>query len=559
MRRMFRIRIISLVMLLAFTMAACKKEKEHVDTPSVPVTPDQPVNPQEPVKQTFYITYISDREGVTGKVPAPTSFLEGNEATVSDNTGGLSLSDFRFVGWNTKQDGSGDTYRPGDKYSLKKNIELYAIWVELDKFAVSFNLNGIAPVGDIPETVIRSIGSKAEVVMPEAPQNPEHTFRGWYSLDGEGDTLRYVCGEKYEFESDIVIFAKWVPFEVIVTYINMVDGEKVGEVSETVHTRNIVLKGSDVFSRQHYEIKSWSLDADGENTLPLNSAQFMESDFCVYANWQITEALVSIDLNSGAGAIPAPKYYKVGEAVPSEIPLSIFVDATYSDGEIIGWSTDKDATEPDRVPYTIEVSNDAQTTLYAVWKKISVKYVDLGLPSGTLWATENLEGYYAWGETDAKESFSLDNYKHVSDGKYTDYTHAPSVLGSADDAAYQAIGKQWHIPTKVEFAELIANCSVSSTLGSVVLTSKINGKKLTLPKGNYWSASLGSNEISLSKEYIESPSATIEKEKGGVFVHAFSTESCELFDEYERWRGFKIRPVRYKGFVSIEDMEEDDL
>lgn len=47
------------------------------------------------------------------------------------------------------------------------------------------------------------------------------------------------------------------------------------------------------------------------------------------------------------------------------------------------------------------------------------EYVDLGLPSGTLWATYNVGAtspyekgqYFAWGETDPREDFSWESYK----------------------------------------------------------------------------------------------------------------------------------------------------
>ena len=54
-----------------------------------------------------------------------------------------------------------------------------------------------------------------------------------------------------------------------------------------------------------------------------------------------------------------------------------------------------------------------------VRKENYVEYVDLGLPSGTLWATCNLGAsspeeygdYYAWGETEQKDYYDWDTYK----------------------------------------------------------------------------------------------------------------------------------------------------
>lgn len=94
-------------------------------------------------------------------------------------------------------------------------------------------------------------------------------------------------------------------------------------------------------------------------------------------------------------------------------------------------------------------------------------YVDLGLPSGTLWATCNLGaetpyeygGYYAWGETEPKTLFKWSNYKYGNDyNKLTKYCYDPEYgygefvdnlreLLPEDDAAKMLWGNGWCVPT----------------------------------------------------------------------------------------------------------------
>lgn len=86
------------------------------------------------------------------------------------------------------------------------------------------------------------------------------------------------------------------------------------------------------------------------------------------------------------------------------------------------------------------------------------EYVDLGLPSGLLWATMNVgatspEGYghyFAWGETARKSNYSYSNYT------YRDET--PDTLSLANDAAAVNWGGYWRMPTKAEQNELITEC-----------------------------------------------------------------------------------------------------
>ncbi len=92
-------------------------------------------------------------------------------------------------------------------------------------------------------------------------------------------------------------------------------------------------------------------------------------------------------------------------------------------------------------------------------------YVDLGLPSGTLWAKCNVGasnpweygGYYAWGETYTKadNAYTDDNYKYNKSNKYS----SNDKLYLSDDAAYVNMGSDWRMPTTDEWDELINNCN----------------------------------------------------------------------------------------------------
>ncbi|MBR5686227.1 MAG: hypothetical protein IKX18_08765 [Muribaculaceae bacterium] len=125
------------------------------------------------------------------------------------------------------------------------------------------------------------------------------------------------------------------------------------------------------------------------------------------------------------------------------------------------------------------------------------EYVDLGLPSGTLWATCNMgadtpEGYgghFAWGETEAKDVFD-NNYKWLFEGKYTKYctdsdqgyngfTDGKTELDPEDDAAYINWGTSWRIPTEEQQKELMNNCYWEMTT-----INGVNGRLGTGPNGN---------------------------------------------------------------------------
>ena len=127
-------------------------------------------------------------------------------------------------------------------------------------------------------------------------------------------------------------------------------------------------------------------------------------------------------------------------------------------------------------------------------------WVDLGLPSGLLWANRNVGAdtpeeygnYYAWGETQPKAAYSWSNYQHCNGGystltkyctnseySYTGYPDNLTILLPEDDAATANWGDGARMPTKEEWQELMNNCT------SVwISTNNVNGRLLTGPNGN---------------------------------------------------------------------------
>ncbi|MBO4370925.1 MAG: hypothetical protein J5808_06165 [Paludibacteraceae bacterium] len=141
-------------------------------------------------------------------------------------------------------------------------------------------------------------------------------------------------------------------------------------------------------------------------------------------------------------------------------------------------------------------------------------YVDLGLPSGTLWATCNVGAdspeeygdYFAWGETEPKSNYSLFDLKYctynaierkTTFSKYTG-NDGKSLLDAEDDAATYNWGSDWRMPTKAEFEELYSECArvwaIRDGKDGHLFTGS-NGNVLYLPiAGSYNGASRGGED-----------------------------------------------------------------
>ena len=170
-------------------------------------------------------------------------------------------------------------------------------------------------------------------------------------------------------------------------------------------------------------------------------------------------------------------------------------------------------------------------------------FVDLGLPSGTLWAKYNLGvdqnkldsaknwygKLYAWGEIEEKENYyGIYKFK-TKNGIITKYNKKDGLteLQLEDDAAYQTDNRM-KMPTKKQFEELleyttnrwIENYQGIKDLNGRLLTSKINGEQMFIPASGFkyqllhrnsgyecrlWSSSLFTDNITAANDFYFIP------------------------------------------------------
>ncbi|MFW6367182.1 MAG: transporter substrate-binding domain-containing protein, partial [bacterium] len=143
----------------------------------------------ESAPETYRVLY--EANGATsGEVPTDsTEYVSAETATVLDNTGALAKDGYRLAGWNTAADGSGDGYTAGGSVTIGgTDVTLYAHWVALGEYSVSYNANG-ADEGTVPSTQ-----TKTEEVDLTLAGNSEglaktgHTFAGWNTADDASGT-----------------------------------------------------------------------------------------------------------------------------------------------------------------------------------------------------------------------------------------------------------------------------------------------------------------------------------------------------------------------------------
>jgi len=213
-----------------------------------------------------------------------------------------------------------------------------------------------------------------------------------------------------------------------------------------------------------------------------------------------------------------------------------------------------------------------------VEKNTTHEHVDLGLPSGTLWATCNIGAskseecgyYFAWGETAPKDEYEFGNYKYgiyTDDWKLTKYctesrygydgfTDNITELLPEDDAATVNWGSKWQTPSISQLQELCSGYYTTTTwttqngVNGVLVKSKRNEKSIFLPAASYETTYHEQGvSVNIMEYYIEYWSRTLRLDNSMIpedqefritSPSGYPTGGRTSF----RWYGKNIRPVR---------------
>ena len=263
--------------------------------------------------------------------------------------------------------------------------------------------------------------------------------------------------------------------------------------------------------------------------------------------------------------------------------LSVFANVK-GDVNCDGYVTAADITElynyllnNDMTYYnTVDVNGDGNITaadvtfiydiLLGNYQPAEHEWVDLGLPSGTLWATMNVGAnspeeygdYFAWGETTPKDwydwstykwwnggtdAYALTKYCNNSEFGYNGFTDNKTELDPEDDAATANWGPEWRMPSLAQIKELYMNCTWVWTTQNGIngrLFTASNGASLFLPAtGDRWKGefkNVGSWGYYWSRELFEYPNSA-----WSLYYITNETVGC---NNVTRSYGFTVRAVR---------------
>lgn len=198
-----------------------------------------------------------------------------------------------------------------------------------------------------------------------------------------------------------------------------------------------------------------------------------------------------------------------------------------------------------------------------------VGYVDLGLPSGNLWAECNLGAsspeaygdYYAWGEVKPKQEYTKSNHKWYKEGApsqgFTKYNNEDGklTLEDEDDAVIQKLGNGWRTPTLADFRELTNQKYTTiekTTLNGVAgyqITSKKNKKSIFIPCAGFKNSEKSQTRAISDDESVAVCMTNLRRIDNMVYnawTFAFQNDRIGRYGK-RRPDGISIRPVKGSG------------
>ena len=202
---------------------------------------------------------------------------------------------YNFVNWNTKADGSGDSYNAGETATISKDetVALYAQWQAKD-YDVTFDANG--GTGTMTAQTI-TFDATANLIA-NAFTKTGYTFAGWAKSADEPYT--YEDKAPYTMETEgATLYAKWSanPYEVT---FNANGGEGTMDAQTIYYDASADLTAN-TFTRTGYTFKGWNTKADGTGTSYADNASYTMTTegTTLYAQWEKLYAYLAYDEATG--------------------------------------------------------------------------------------------------------------------------------------------------------------------------------------------------------------------------------------------------------------------
>ncbi|NEG89826.1 InlB B-repeat-containing protein [Bifidobacterium aerophilum] len=215
---------------------------------------------------------------------------------------------YTFTGWNTKANGSGTWYQPGDVVNMGKaatlddmkdakrtSLALYAQWTA-DPITIRYDGNGATSGTTASQTTGRNVPI---AISQNGFTWNSHEFQGW-NTKADGTGTSYKPGDKHAFSSNTTLYAQWKTLNATIRYDG--NGATSGTVADqTDQIGKTVQVRQNGFTRDSYIFKQWNTKPDGTGTAyaPTADVTIPADGMTLYAIW--TPVSTTMPSTGGSG------------------------------------------------------------------------------------------------------------------------------------------------------------------------------------------------------------------------------------------------------------------
>lgn len=334
-------------------------------------------------KQVYSYALYFNANGGTG---APSSVYEDSTSTstyLSIPTKEPTRSNYVFKGWSESSTATSSSYSPGSSVRLTSSSPtktLYAVWVKVYTFTLSFNANGGSGAPSALSDTTEGQTSYTFTIPYDEPTRDGYKFLGW-STDSSADSPDYYGGSRFTMEAPSsglglsqTLFAVWQQAYTYTLSFN-VNGGTGGPstITRTTTDEEVSIQiPTTEPTRDGYEFYGWYY-ADAGYTYDPGEYITLRYDqnlsVVLKADWrEIIEFSVTFNANGGTGA--PSKLSTQSTSGPQNFTIP-WTEPTRDGYYFLGWSTSSNATTAEYYTNdTISVyAASPAVTLYAVWLK----------------------------------------------------------------------------------------------------------------------------------------------------------------------------------------------
>ena len=337
----------------------------------------------------YFVTYHSN--GAEGTVTDDKKYTDINNTVTVRDAADLSYEGYVFDSWNTKADGTGESYNPNDTFTITSDTDLYAQWKEV-KLLTAWFYSGDENTVETIEAPIEDGEDSTVIKTPALEPIPDWTALGWNESES-GYTGDIAQGNEIELSEDTSfygVYKKDVTLFYDANYNTSGDGNgnsgnpagsgdnEDGSFPESetallyanVNETSITYKGADFILakapvRIGYAFEGWNTKADGTGDKYGPEAAFTaQSDITLYAQWS---RIVTAAFYSGADNHKVEKQAAINTATSSGTVITPLLRGMEG-WSIVGWDRSENGYSGDIAQDSrIEISVD--TSFYGVYKK----------------------------------------------------------------------------------------------------------------------------------------------------------------------------------------------